>query len=62
MCSQLLVLFLNENQAVPVDHIFTCHLLCRLRTWIDEQSGISEVPNVDRVDHCPRLSDRGSRC
>jgi hypothetical protein len=33
-----------------------------MRTWIDERSGIFEIPNAPRTRHLYRLFDRGSRC
>jgi hypothetical protein len=42
--------------------LFACSFLCGLRTWSDEQSGISEIPNAYRVHHCHQLCDRSSGC
>jgi hypothetical protein len=43
-------------------YFFTCRFICGLRTWIDEQSGIFEIPNAFRTRHLHRLRNRSSGC
>jgi thiol-disulfide isomerase/thioredoxin len=43
-------------------YLFTCRILCGLRSWIYEQSAISEIPNAYRTRHVYRVCDRSSRC
>jgi hypothetical protein len=66
-CSSAKRVRLNAANRVARKHcklvwLFTCSFLCGLRTWSDEQPGISEIPNAYRVHHCHQLCDRSSGC